>query len=653
MSKFMLQELSTNYQSPNPRLSANDRYTRQIYSMRGSSEIRIKNVNKTAFGQNLYGMPNINYPTLRTMLQPRASMHGDGTALSKRVFNLIPMDAIGSLSGRAPAVAVIPVHSPFRISVDQIPQAVLQRPFQMDNFSQKDSELPRLDVTSVINNPSGYIHSDIIGSNSHSETQLKGELLDGSSGARSNLSLVTNNIPFLVHADNKGSGDLPAQIKSQLLYSLTECKDEVRVLSDSTNFKQESIIPTLLKHNHGTGKTASSPAVFKTEDHMVKVDSGLLNGNSLKQVNLTDCNTFMRLNSPKRKGKTHNVDDTNKKKPRYSDINRDYCNAKSYSDHNELTAIVVKGETYSRFQYLREGYGFKMTVDEFFNHLLSLEESQQCNEKSGNWMQEKGFDPYFEHQSKEHINNMMERFYMEVRTKDGSKYSINSLYQFKHHLNRYLNSSPLNRNITITTDEEFKQSNMILMKVQQELQDKPDNPQIIPNSDLQKLYTTGCLSTKSPVNLSWKVWFEITYFLCSANPKLGQEFQRNCKKHDLVLYEDENGKYFTFSDETLKKHFNSSSEPRMTALSHDPGRCPVRSTLMYLEKLSPRIEFLFQYPRSGTGITHSTWYSAVPIASDRLNCMMKSISKAAGLSQLYYLKSVVHTAEKNNFKLFI
>ena len=87
----------------------------------------------------------------------------------------------------------------------------------------------------------------------------------------------------------------------------------------------------------------------------------------------------------------------------------------------------------------------------------------------------------------------------------------------------------------------------------------------------------------------------------------------------------------------------SSSASRVFAFFHfgrsfryeqpeDP-MCPVKSFEIYLSKLSPKSDSLFQQPKSS--FTQGEWYNGRPHGVNAISGFMSKISKAAGLSQSY------------------
>ena len=65
---------------------------------------------------------------------------------------------------------------------------------------------------------------------------------------------------------------------------------------------------------------------------------------------------------------------------------------------------------------------------------------------------------------------------------------------------------------------------------------------------------------------------------------------------------------------------------------------------MYLQKLNPPCEALFQYPKRAVTQEDQVWYDNKPLGVNKLAGMMKEISKLASLSKIYTNHSVRATA---------
>ncbi|CAB4002096.1 Hypothetical predicted protein [Paramuricea clavata] len=89
------------------------------------------------------------------------------------------------------------------------------------------------------------------------------------------------------------------------------------------------------------------------------------------------------------------------------------------------------------------------------------------------------------------LDNHLRLFYAEVKNQDGDDYSKSTLLGLRYGLERYLNSPPHNKGITISGNPEFKKSNVVLnTKLKSLKQGGKENVQHKPPlepEDLQKL----------------------------------------------------------------------------------------------------------------------------------------------------------------------
>lgn len=252
------------------------------------------------------------------------------------------------------------------------------------------------------------------------------------------------------------------------------------------------------------------------------------------------------------------------------------------------------------------------------------------------WLIMNNKDQDFEFLPLEEINELLSVFYTEVCTRDGKKYSENALRAIKNALFRHLNSQTFSRGVDSLNC--FWTSTAILERVITEQKEgkevTPDIKQnkVIKPSDLDKMYTTGVLSNRDPLSLLRKVWFElILHFggkVISSKSVTRQSFH--------LCFDEKGVAYYKLSDDinTSGKKSNN-AQSRMYAIPGD-DLCPVYSMTLYLSKLSPRNNSLFQCPvRKKVTDDDEAWYMNLTFGHNRLVTMMSDISKAAKLSRIY------------------
>ena len=251
------------------------------------------------------------------------------------------------------------------------------------------------------------------------------------------------------------------------------------------------------------------------------------------------------------------------------------------------------------------------------------------------------------------LDNYLRHFYAEARTKDGEPYSGSSLLGIRNAIERYLNNPPLNRGISITKGIDFQASNKLLQSQiklnKRENKENTKHKPPMPEADLQKLKSSGVIRGDNPWGLLRNVWFHINLYWC----RRGREGQRELTKQSFQFLMDESGREYVSMthDEATKNHpggiddvSSVEKEARMYSTSDDQLFDGLNCLKMYLQKLNPRCEALFQYPKRAVTKEDQVWYDNKPLGVNKLAGMMKEISKLASLSKIYTNHSVRATA---------
>ena len=251
------------------------------------------------------------------------------------------------------------------------------------------------------------------------------------------------------------------------------------------------------------------------------------------------------------------------------------------------------------------------------------------------------------------LDNYLRHFYAEARTKDGEPYSRSSLLGIRNAIERYLNNPPLNRGISITKGIDFQASNKLLQSQiklnKRENKENTKHKPPMPEADLQKLKSSGVIRGDNPWGLLRNVWFHINLYWC----RRGREGQRELTKQSFQYLMDENGREYVSMthDKATKNHpggiddvSSVEKEARMYSTSDDQLFDGLNCLKMYLQKLNPRCEALFQYPKRAVAKEDQVWYDNKPLGVNKLAGMMKEISKLASLSKIYTNHSVRATA---------
>ena len=156
---------------------------------------------------------------------------------------------------------------------------------------------------------------------------------------------------------------------------------------------------------------------------------------------------------------------------------------------------------------------------------------------------------------------------------------------------------------------------------------------------MRKMFQSNALSSTNPTSLLNLVWFSITFHFC----RRGQEGLRNLTKDAYKFSKDANGREFVTMqfNESTKNHpgtINNDFQSRKRMYSDGSEKCPVNALKLYLSKLNPGCDALFQRPirsfHSGM-LNNDVWYERSPLGMNQISNMMGKISKEAELSKVY------------------
>ena len=134
----------------------------------------------------------------------------------------------------------------------------------------------------------------------------------------------------------------------------------------------------------------------------------------------------------------------------------------------------------------------------------------------------------------------------------------------------------------------------------------------------------------------------------------GRENLRLHTKQSFAVTVDETGRKYVYQeqDELDKSHrenddpFDSSGDERMYENANNPKLCPVRAFELYLSKLHPSLNLLWQRPKALERFNESdsVWYCNSPLGKNTLGSLTKTISVDCKLSQEYTNHCIRSTA---------
>ena len=269
------------------------------------------------------------------------------------------------------------------------------------------------------------------------------------------------------------------------------------------------------------------------------------------------------------------------------------------------------------------------------------------------WAAGRGINGNLEEKSKQELDDNLRQFYAEARNKSGANYSRSTLLCLRNGIERYLNNPPFKKGIHIATDPAFQLSNQMLdakLKVmKQQGEENVKHKPCIEREDLRRLKESDVMSPSTPQGLLNNVWFHITLYFC----RRGREGQRNLKKTSFVFLQDENGSpYATMAHDEASKtrqgglDDNTSSYEKLGRMyKTDHPNDGYTALQLYLQKLHPDCSAFFQFPkRLWSGPQEPVWFENRCLGVNKLGGMMKALSEAAKLSQVYTNHCVRATA---------
>ena len=232
------------------------------------------------------------------------------------------------------------------------------------------------------------------------------------------------------------------------------------------------------------------------------------------------------------------------------------------------------------------------------------------------------------------LNDILRKFYGEVKSKKGSVYGPSALTGIRAAIQRNLAMPPFNRGLNIIADKEFIPANkMFAAKCKQYISlgnARPKHKDVISDEDMITLgqYFKGY--TNDPCTLQDYVWFSLCYYF----GKRGREGWRDTRVDSYVVKE-ENGETFVVENITQTSK-NWQGGNKQADLDYSDNRMGNKEAVdafqLFLEKRNQNITALFQTPLKFSG---KEWFKREPLGKNKLANMMKDISKRAQLQKVY------------------
>jgi len=234
------------------------------------------------------------------------------------------------------------------------------------------------------------------------------------------------------------------------------------------------------------------------------------------------------------------------------------------------------------------------------------------------------------------VNKFLQRFYTDVRKRDGSPYTHSGLVSIRYGLQKHFRKMC---RYDVVNDRAFRSSGEAFSAVLDEMKRQGREVQHkspVSSDDFRKLYGSGLLSTVDPVGLQNKVFVDLMVHLC----KRGRDNLRAMKKSDFLVRTDTTGRYVAMGDRLCRNNRRDAAgkRGRERRMYHQPGnpRCPVASFEKYTAKLNRAFDAFWQKPTTKlVDERDACWYEYFPIGKNTLATKMKTLSVESGLSAVY------------------
>lgn len=238
----------------------------------------------------------------------------------------------------------------------------------------------------------------------------------------------------------------------------------------------------------------------------------------------------------------------------------------------------------------------------------------------------------YETLSPSQLNDLLERFYLSVRTKDNNEFKSTTMRTLRHNLSRALKSSHA---VDIINDTAFTTSNTVLQNKFKQLKTigkgSVQHHADITQADLKII--VGVLSPDNPTELQLLTWFYLQLYFC----RRGVENQATLlKDHYSVLLIGDKKCIVQKHDELTKNHRENDTQRAtggIIAELQKHEKCPVAIFEKYQSKLNENCPYLWQLPIAQS-LPNGPWYGK-KTGINSIKAYMKKISEICNLSTIY------------------
>ena len=263
------------------------------------------------------------------------------------------------------------------------------------------------------------------------------------------------------------------------------------------------------------------------------------------------------------------------------------------------------------------------------------------------WAESKNFGTNLLSYEGKQLDETLQKFFTEIRKKDGSEYEPDSLRVMLASLDQHLREK--DAAFSIAKDIKFSNSRKVLegkarLLHQEGFRKRPNVAKALTSQDEELLWSKGVLGSHSPQSLIQTMWFLLIQHLSL----------RGCQKHhdmyveDFVFSTDNNDTEFMTYEEnpTKTRKKRRVVQPKMFATGGQ--RCPVKLFKTFLEQRPEEMRdsgpfYLALNERPKTQV----WYKRQRMGVNSINSFMKNMASQADIQGK---KLTNHSARKTLVK---
>ena len=232
------------------------------------------------------------------------------------------------------------------------------------------------------------------------------------------------------------------------------------------------------------------------------------------------------------------------------------------------------------------------------------------------------------------LNNLLSKFLLTVRKKDGTEYEPQTLKSYLSSLNRYLKDR--HYGVDIQEDPAFAKVRSTLKAKQRQLKsmgkgNRPNASGPLSDAEIEQMWLNGTLGGHSPNSILNTLWlYNSLGFILRGS----QEHRAMCWG-DVQLGKDEDGtEYLTFNERQTKTRQGDTTDiravpPTLWANEDDEDRCPIKIYKLYRDKRPADFNgdddpfYLAATTRfNGQG----SWFMRQPVGQNKLGLMMRQMT---------------------------